>query len=67
MFISDESLIDWHAKMKIKMPQVYPADDKKIPHFMLCLMTLSSALAYMNTIQEREQVTREFDNRLKCV
>lgn len=28
MFISDESLIDWHAKMKIKMPQVYPADDK---------------------------------------
>ena len=28
MFIDDASLIDWHSKMKVKMPQVFPEDDK---------------------------------------
>eukprot|EP00584_Thalassiosira_punctigera_P011522 CAMPEP_0172569612 /NCGR_PEP_ID=MMETSP1067-20121228/124226_1 /TAXON_ID=265564 ORGANISM="Thalassiosira punctigera, Strain Tpunct2005C2" /NCGR_SAMPLE_ID=MMETSP1067 /ASSEMBLY_ACC=CAM_ASM_000444 /LENGTH=267 /DNA_ID=CAMNT_0013361481 /DNA_START=41 /DNA_END=841 /DNA_ORIENTATION=+ len=28
VFLSEASLIDWHAKMKVKMPRVFPKDDK---------------------------------------
>ncbi|KAL7527560.1 hypothetical protein ACHAXR_002012, partial [Thalassiosira sp. AJA248-18] len=28
VFIPDAALIDWHARMKVKMPRVFPEDDK---------------------------------------